>query len=246
MPTLTITKSYANNTVLTESQLDDIKTSIEQFINTTKLGADNLQNDSVGSAQVANAAVLTTKIANNAVTDSKLSSSPLSDVDRAVGSDHIKSNAVVTSKILDSNVTTDKIADAAVTQAKRAPLGEQISPSSGAYSFNNVASYVDITNLSVSITTTGRPVMVGLIPAAYDDFLAANINVNVGGFQLRYTVDSTPLANFVVTGQGYKPLGQFFTVLTGISSGLHTIKAQARSPSANTEIYNLKLIAFEL
>ncbi|MCK5016134.1 MAG: tail fiber protein [Candidatus Peribacteraceae bacterium] len=43
MPTLTVTKSYADNTVLTEAQLDAMKTSLETFFNSTKIDDDNIQ-----------------------------------------------------------------------------------------------------------------------------------------------------------------------------------------------------------
>lgn len=47
MPTLTVTKTYANGNVLTETDLDNIKDSIQTFINTTKLDADNIQDNSI-------------------------------------------------------------------------------------------------------------------------------------------------------------------------------------------------------
>lgn len=47
MPTLTITKTYDTGNVLTETDLDNIKDSIETFINVTKLNDDNLQDDGI-------------------------------------------------------------------------------------------------------------------------------------------------------------------------------------------------------
>lgn len=68
---------------------------------------------------------------------------------------------VTTAKIADLNVTTGKIADAAITKAKLAAANYQIS--SACPSFNATTSYTEVTNLSVSITTTGRPVRVYLV-----------------------------------------------------------------------------------
>lgn len=60
-------------------------------------------------------------------------------------------------------IPTGGIANLAVTRVKQAAVGQQVSASSGAYS-NISTTVVDVTNLTVTITTTGRPVMIGLMP----------------------------------------------------------------------------------
>lgn len=55
MPTLTITKLYADNTVLTEAQLDAIKSSVEDFFNSTKIDSDNIQDLGITLAKLATA-----------------------------------------------------------------------------------------------------------------------------------------------------------------------------------------------
>lgn len=72
MPTLSTTRNYADNTTLTEAQLDAAFDSIETFVNTTKLGSDNLAALSVGSDQIQTSAVTTAKIAADAVTRAKI------------------------------------------------------------------------------------------------------------------------------------------------------------------------------
>jgi hypothetical protein len=134
MPTLTITKNYSDGNILTESELDDIKTSVETFVNTTKLDSTNIQ---TGGIDTANYAAL------------------------SVDSAALAASAVSTAKIADSAVTTAKILDAAVTQTKRAALGQQVSSSSGNFTTGST-SFTDVTNLSVTITTTGRPVFLSL------------------------------------------------------------------------------------
>ena len=85
MPTLTITRNYADNTTLTEAQLDSICDSLETFLNTTGLSTDNLQDNSVGTTEIQASAVTAPKIATD---------------------------AVITAKILNGNVTAEKMADA--------------------------------------------------------------------------------------------------------------------------------------
>ena len=88
--------------------------------------------------------IATASIANLAVTTAK-----------------IDNLAVTTGKIADSAVTTDKIADGAVTAAKFAPVGQQISAAGGGSTTS--ATLVDVTNLSVPITTGGKAVFIQLM-----------------------------------------------------------------------------------
>jgi hypothetical protein len=75
--------------------------------------------------------------------------------DSGISSAKIANNAVITSKILDANVTKPKLA----------ALGQQISSSCGAFSTTSIIP-VGVTNLTVSLTTTGRPIMIMLISDA--------------------------------------------------------------------------------
>lgn len=50
MPTLTVTKTYLDGDVLTEADLDAIRTSIQTFVNTTKLDDSNLQDAGITRA----------------------------------------------------------------------------------------------------------------------------------------------------------------------------------------------------
>lgn len=63
-----------------------------------------------------------------------------------------------------SNVQGTQIADGSITRAKLGPVGQQVSASSGSFSSSS-GSYVSA-GISVTITTTGKPVFVGLIGAA--------------------------------------------------------------------------------
>jgi hypothetical protein len=73
MPTLTITKNYADGQDLTEAHLDTAFESVETFLNTTKLGSDNLQSSAVIEGTITNGAVTEGKLASSAVTTTKIS-----------------------------------------------------------------------------------------------------------------------------------------------------------------------------
>lgn len=169
----------------------------------------------------------------------------------------IQDAAVTTAKIADSNVTTAKIADGSVTQAKRAALGQQISASSGFFSTTS-GSFVDATNLSVTITTTGRLVFVGLIPdgAVSDSYIGIDRTTAATAVSGRYNIlrDSTSIMQTGIRLEGasgnlevYFPPGNLYTIDV-VAAGTYTYKVQAQVVigSPNVVCNNVKLIAYEL
>lgn len=82
MPILAIDKQYEDGSILTESQLDAAFASITTLLNTTGLGADNIQDNSIGpnelqtsavsNSKLATDSVSTTKVQDNAITKAKL------------------------------------------------------------------------------------------------------------------------------------------------------------------------------
>lgn len=64
MPALTVTKSYSDGNVLNESDLDNIKNSLETFFNTTKIDSDNIQDSGVDTDAIADAAITSAKLAS--------------------------------------------------------------------------------------------------------------------------------------------------------------------------------------
>lgn len=166
--------------------------------------------------------------------------------------------SVTTAKIADGAVTTPKIADGAVTAAKLAALNYQLSSSCSIYSLTGTTSITDVTNLSVSITTTGRPVFVGLISdgsvnysyVQYSDtqisiapelyFYRGATNISLQVFTQR--VGSSAVANTMsipVSSVSYIDIP---------SAGTYTYKfsIRASTTSANFDVYRAKLIVYEL
>lgn len=72
----------------------------------------------------------------------------------------ISSNTI---RVKDAGITTAKLVDASVTRAKQASVGQIISGSSGAFT-NSTTTPTVVTNFSNNITTTGRPVVIAVIP----------------------------------------------------------------------------------
>lgn len=83
MSTLTITKNYDDSTILTEAQLDAMKSSAETYFNTTKITSDNiqtaglngntvLQNSSIATAKINDGSISGSSIEDEAVTTAKI------------------------------------------------------------------------------------------------------------------------------------------------------------------------------
>lgn len=162
---------------------------------------------------------------------------------------------IPTGGIADLAVSTAKLAAGAVTQAKRASLGQQVSSSSGSYSSTST-SYADVTNLTVSITTTGRPVFIGLISDG--SISKMGMEDNGGSTQsvsVKIVRGSTDIAIYnlrseATTGVIYIPSSSIYMIDVP-SAGTYTYKVQgissAFSGSAPTlVVQSAKLVAYEL
>lgn len=166
--------------------------------------------------------------------------------------------SVTTIKLADGSVTTAKIADANVTKAKLAALGQQISSSSGNFQTGSTSD-IAITNLSVSITTTGRPVFIGLKTDSTTGGLlgvggsgstgnvTANIKIRRGG-----TVISAQKIIHVIPTAGspmaiYVPISSINTIDTP-AAGTYTydVYVICSGTNVNFEIDSAKLVVFEL
>lgn len=147
-------------------------TTVEIVTNTLQVKADGIT-----AAQIATGAVGTDEIANNAVTSAKIPDNAIGATEiaaNAVGASEIAANAVGSSELANNAVDTAAIQDNAVTKAKLT----DISVTSGSGNQNNVVyssaigpgtiAFVGgsgvVVGPSATITTTGRPIMVNLVP----------------------------------------------------------------------------------
>lgn len=158
--------------------------------------------------------------------------------------------------IKDAGVTTAKINDAAVTQAKRAALGQQLSASSGQFFANDSSvTFANVTNLSITITTTGRPVFLSLISDGTIGGVTGPCYVGGGttsDWIMAFSRAGTPVSFWVIrSGLGSNnnkiPCSSFLYIDVP-SAGTYTYTVQHRSfgTSVSRFINDAKLIAYEL
>lgn len=135
--------------------------------------------------------------------------------------------------------------------------GVAISASSGSYALAAPAAYTDVTNLSVTITTSGRPVFVGCISAATSSvvgsatgyFVIQNtgsgtvcITITRGGTVIMNTQQSQNYSNT----QSYLPASAI-SFVDAVAAGTYTYKIQVGSNNGTTiGVQDVKLVAYEL
>jgi len=154
-------------------------------------------------------------------------------------------------------IPTGGIADSAVTRTKLASVGQQSSSSSGIF-ITTSSTYVDVTNLSISITTTGRPVVITLIPDGTSSSAYVTISDNGGSnydCNLKIVRDATDISVHrigIQSGRDQVPIppGAIYMIDTP-SAGTYTYKVQAVSnaftpPNPDSQVINCILIAYEL
>lgn len=169
--------------------------------------------------------------------------------------------SVSTAKLADGAVTTVKIADGNVTQAKRVALGQQIS----SFVSNTFvgATFTDA-GLSVSITTTGRPVFLSLRAkdaTFYDigSFIGIEDLDTSGGYVegfIKFVRGSTDVAihgmqswaDGVSFNEKLRVPPTSFTHIDTPAAGTYTYKIQVRAGTAGdmVSVRDVALIAFEL
>jgi hypothetical protein len=141
---------------------------------------------------------------------------------------------------------------------RKIALGQQLSSEPPTFSTTS-ASFVDVTNLTVTITTTGRPVFVGIISTYSSSFGATLLTRRSAGSeassQLQILRDATVVALYPITaavsGHGGVldiniPASSIWTIDIP-SAGTYTYKVQSKVVSANSVATSYcKLIAYEL
>lgn len=147
--------------------------------------------------------------------------------------------------VKDLGISTAKLAALAVTRPKQAAVGEQRSASSGGLSSSS-ASYIDVG--SVTITTTGRPVCIGLF--ADDTAANAYIQGGAGGVVLSLKVirGATDLGVGLQSGAGNNAEPPGVLKVDTPAAGTYTYKVQMKSSSGGVAVTvnNCIVVAWEM
>lgn len=143
-----------------------------------------------------------------------------------------------------------------VTRANLPTVGHQISASSGSFTTSS-GTFVDVTNLSVTLTATGRPVIITLIPepgSSTPAVLSALCAAATASARFAIYRDATVIA-YVDLGGDFSgataytsiPVGALHTIDVP-SAGAHTYKVAARglTSSHTAGVVNAMLAAYEL
>lgn len=150
-----------------------------------------------------------------------------------------------------------------ITRSNLTAVGQQVSSSSGSFSTTSV-SEVAVTNLSVSITTTGRPVVVLLQPnqsVSGSIFITTASGTTTASFAISVyrDISGTPVKVFSLAplntfaappsnpyGLTY-PASSVYCIDTTATAGAHTYTVYAQLVSPGTlQVSNCVLVAYEL
>lgn len=225
MSQLDIRKTYVDGDTPTASDIDNIVDSLETFINTTKLTSDNIQ-----AAGITTAAIFE---------------------DGSITGGKFQSESITTAKLEDGSVGESKFADNAVLTSYRSTALNEAYSSGGTASATTGSGTT--TGESVTITSTGLPVLIMLVPASsstsyiYADNNALNWSIVEGATTLHGGVfgwvNSGTLNNI-------KGPPSIVCHLLQPSAGAHTytikISAGTSSASGTVGYVNCKLYAVEV
>lgn len=144
-------------------------------------------------------------------------------------------------------ITTPKISDGNVTRAKLIAVGQQISSTSNTFSTSSTT-IVAVTGLSVTITTTGRPVKLAL-QADGNGSNTSDVQSNSGSSVLRFYRDAASLSVDTfgsTTSVSLYPPGSFGYLDTP-GAGTYTYSVYVQVISATgLVVNNCVLVAYEL
>jgi hypothetical protein len=143
-----------------------------------------------------------------------------------------------------------------VSRSQMAAVGQQVSNSSGTYSTTS-DTYADVTNLSVTITTSGRPVILMLVPDGsgnQSSFAVTNSSVAGTFLALRAYRGASVIADVSAVTQAAASASLCYVhgswmMMDTPAAGTYTYKLQAAVSIITTTtgyMRYLKLVAFEL
>jgi hypothetical protein len=175
---------------------------------------------------------------------------PLTDV--AAGADSLATGSISTALLADGSVTLPKLAPRVV--GTNVPMGGMaISLSSG--NFSTSADGVDVTNLVVTIETSGRPVFVGLMAdgstnnASY--LGSSRSGAQSTGSSFAFTRDSNIVALHELhetgpTAATIRHAPSAFSHIDLAPAGVHTYRLRVVTSTTTSNVRFVKFVAYEL
>lgn len=231
MGAIVIPNTFSSNTTAKSAQVNANFTAIAAVVNG---GLDNT-NLSASVIGASGASDLNSHIVDSATL--QLVNNQISIATGGITNTQMGSNSVGTSNLIANSVT----------QAKRAALTTQFSSSCGSYGQNS-GTFTDVTNLAISIATTGRPVMISLFPDGSNTGPAIIYNDTSNG-QFQLIRDAASTNTIVATwevGTSHTPCSAIAMYDPSASAGTHTYKVQAKASSGTTFCTYARLLVYEL
>lgn len=176
---------------------------------------------------------------------------------------NITNSAITTPLIADANVTlakmaansvdTPQIVDGSVTHAKLSSLPYTNTVSSGTFPTSST-SPVDVPNLTLNFTATGRPLYIGIYsdnassPGCFQLDGATNpasaiISINRSGTG---DIQSSSFGNNLIGSQMFIPANLTFIDIPAAGSYTYKIRVSVNSATTTLSVKNLRLVMYEL
>lgn len=158
-----------------------------------------------------------------------------------------------TLQVKDAGITTVKIADLNVTRPKLSPLGQQISSSTGNLGLTTSGTFITANSagsFSVTITTTGRPVLIFLQNDGSGNPAYFTGTTGVAGYFRFFRDSTTEVSQYYFqppTTNSWNTPSSCMT-LDLVSAGTYTYEGQIKSASAGTTfgLQFYEIVAYEL
>lgn len=176
------------------------------------------------------------------------------DTSGNIGSSVVTDNSTLeissnTLQVKASGIDTAQLKFHAVTKDKTAPLGQQISLSCLGFGTTS-GSFTGVTNLSVTITTTGRPVSLALIPDSNSSFnsLIRYTTAIAGTANIAFFNGSSQMTNsaLVTSTSNLDKQALYLAYVDTPLAGTYTYNVQAKVTTGTLTVDYFRLIAYEL